>query len=52
MTEDSQRHYLLLLPAPEEEWARLPDSEHQRFRRSEPLLSVVPPTGFEPALPP
>ena len=24
----------------------------QRFRWSEPLLSVVPPTGFEPALPP
>lgn len=29
MTEDSQRRYLLLLPAPEEEWAKLPESEHE-----------------------
>jgi hypothetical protein len=29
MTEDSHRRYLLLLPAPEEEWARLPDSDHE-----------------------
>jgi len=41
MTEDSERRYLLLLPAPEEEWAQLPDSEqelgmqnHQRFHRA------------------
>ena len=29
MTKDSQRRYLILLPAPEEEWARLPESEHE-----------------------
>jgi len=29
MTEDLQRRYLLLLPAPEEEWAQLPESEHE-----------------------
>lgn len=29
MTDDSQRRYLLLLPAPEEEWSRLPESEHE-----------------------
>ena len=29
MTNDTQRRYLLLLPAPEEEWARLPESEHE-----------------------
>ena len=29
MTEPSHRRYLLLLPAPEEEWAKLPESEHQ-----------------------
>lgn len=28
MTDDSHRRYLLLLPAPEEEWSRLPESEH------------------------
>jgi hypothetical protein len=25
----ARRRYLLLLPAPEEEWARLPESEHE-----------------------
>ena len=30
MAEDSQHRYLLLLPAPEEEWARLPASAHDR----------------------
>jgi hypothetical protein len=41
MPEDSQHRYLLLLPAPEEEWATLPASErelgmqnHQRFHES------------------
>ena len=41
MTEDAQRRYLLLLPAPEEEWAKLPESEaevgmqnHQRFHEA------------------
>jgi hypothetical protein len=34
MTEDSQRRYLLLLPAPEEEWAKLPDSEHELGMRN------------------
>ncbi len=29
MTQDPQRRYLLLLPAPEEEWATLPESEHE-----------------------
>ena len=29
MTKDSQRRYLILLPAPEEEWVRLPESEHE-----------------------
>lgn len=29
MTEDRQRRYLLLLPAPEAEWAQLPESEHE-----------------------
>ena len=29
MTEDAERRYLLLLPASEEEWARLPESEHE-----------------------
>jgi hypothetical protein len=40
MSEKSNRRYLLLLPAPEEEWAKLPDSEaeigmqnHARFHR-------------------
>ena len=26
---DESRRYLLLLPAPEEEWAKLPESEHE-----------------------
>lgn len=26
---DAPRRYLLLLPAPEEEWAQLPESEHE-----------------------
>lgn len=26
---DESRRYLLLLPAPEEEWAQLPESEHE-----------------------
>lgn len=41
MTENSERRYLLLLPAPEEEWAKLPDPEqelgmknHQRFHEA------------------
>ena len=29
MTQSSRR-YLLLLPAPEEEWAQLPESEHEK----------------------
>lgn len=29
MTANSPRRYLLLLPASEEEWARLPESEHE-----------------------
>jgi hypothetical protein len=29
MPEGSQRRYLLLLPAPEDEWANLPESEHE-----------------------
>ncbi len=29
MSEQSSRRYLLLLPAPEEEWANLPASEHE-----------------------
>lgn len=29
MTDDSAHRYLLLLPAPEEEWAQLPESEHE-----------------------
>jgi hypothetical protein len=39
--EESKRRYLLLLPAPEAEWAKLPDSEleigmqnHQRFHEA------------------
>ena len=29
MTQQPSRRYLLLLPAPEEEWAALPESEHE-----------------------
>jgi hypothetical protein len=29
MTDAPERRYLLLLPAPEGEWAMLPDSEHE-----------------------
>jgi hypothetical protein len=29
MSDESRRRYLLLLPAPEEEWAELPESEHE-----------------------
>ena len=41
MTEDAQRRYLLLLPGPEEEWAKLPKAEvetgmqnHQQFHEA------------------